>query len=84
MLAAWRLLSRLRPVAENRACRERDTAPRLTRTERLGWWLGDLFARRLALAAWAWSYAPMGVVLWLAFGRRVRLHGGATLASLPR
>jgi 1-acyl-sn-glycerol-3-phosphate acyltransferase len=56
----------------------------LTRTERLGWWLGDLFARRLTLAAWAWSYAPMGVVLWLAFGRRVRLHGGAALATLPR
>lgn len=56
----------------------------LTRTERVGWWLGDLFARRLGVVAWVSSYAPMGLLLWLGLGRRVRLHGGEALRGVPR
>jgi 1-acyl-sn-glycerol-3-phosphate acyltransferase len=68
--------------------RERRTTPEranlLTRTERLGWWFGDLFARRLGLVAWGWSYAPMGLLLWLGLSRRVRLHGGEALRGVTR
>ena len=56
----------------------------LTRTERFGWWLGDVFTRHLGLVAWAWSYGPMGLVLWLALGRRIRIHGGEALRGVPR
>ena len=56
----------------------------LTRTERSCWWLGDVFARRFRLVAWAWSYAPMGVLLWLGLSRRVRIHGGEALRGVRR
>lgn len=59
-------------------------AERLSRSERLGWWLGDLFTRQLGLLAWVWSYAPMGILLWLGLCRRIRLHGGQALRGVPR
>ena len=61
-----------------------DPATLLTRTERLAWWLGDVCARHLGLVAWGWSYAPMGILLWLGLGRRVRLHGGEALRGVTR
>ncbi|MFI5169126.1 MAG: lysophospholipid acyltransferase family protein [Vicinamibacterales bacterium] len=61
-----------------------DPARRLTLTERVGWWLGDLFARRLHRVGWLWSYGPMGIVLWLGLGRRVVVHGGEVLRGLAR
>jgi 1-acyl-sn-glycerol-3-phosphate acyltransferase len=69
--------------AESPASERSDPSPLLTRTERFGWWLGDVFARHLRLVAWAWSYAPMGVLLWLGLSRRVRLHGGEVLRAVP-
>ena len=56
----------------------------LTRTERFGWWLGDVFTRHLGFVGWAWSYAPMGLLLWLGLSRRVRLHGAEALRGVPR
>ncbi len=61
-----------------------DASRLLTRTERVAWWLGDACARRLAWLGWAWSYAPMGVLLWLGLGRRLRIHGGERLRGLAR
>ena len=69
--------------AESPASERSDPSSLLTRTERFGWWLGDVFARHLRLVAWAWSYAPMGVLLWLGLSRRVRLHGSEVLRAVP-
>jgi 1-acyl-sn-glycerol-3-phosphate acyltransferase len=66
------------------ASQGRQSADLLARTERFGWWLGDVVARHFRLVAWVWSYVPMGVLLWLGLGRRIRLHGGGALRGVSR
>ncbi len=55
----------------------------LSRTERAGLWLAELCARRLPFLALALSF-PMGALIWLGIGRRLRLQGLEHVKSLPR
>jgi 1-acyl-sn-glycerol-3-phosphate acyltransferase len=56
----------------------------LSRTERAGLWLAELCARRFPFLAVAFSFFPMGALVWLGIGRRLRLSGLENVRSLPR